>query len=596
MLNAMGSSHVLKLKAYSYLRISTGAQNAGDGIRRQMDASARYAAENDYDLVEEIRDVGVSGFHGRNAKEGALGDFLAAIYDGVVASGSVLIVESLDRLSRDGATKAFSQFAGILSKGITIVTLLDGQVYTESSVNSNPGQLFTSLGIMIRANEESATKSKRLKAAWHKKRADISGKKLTSRAPAWLEMNNDRTGFLVRPEAAVSVQKIFDLCVNGMGIYTIARYLNGNLDRYPTIARAARWNNSYVSKILHNRAVIGVFQPSKMVDRRRTPIGDAIGKYYPPIVTEVKFYLAQSSLKQRRIGSAGRKGETHSNLFTNLVRCGSCDGSMIFRNKGRPPKGQKYLRCQNAILNNGCNKPAWRYTEFEGAFYKFVQEVSFAEIFDTGKREQVASLEDRRSAGVEKLAELKLTYDIVIDRLTEGKLSDVVLASLNERAIKTSDKIAGHKAEIEALGIQIVDEQASNVRADQADFLAEYHRLTMDMPPAEIASVRYQLHGLLVKSISKILVFNGSMLYPWEASTEISEKLRRELEGKGIAGDARLEEFFASEHGQRVHEHSDRYFLVRFKNGAVRTVRPYFDHSMVLVSERTAALSSLGQG
>jgi DNA invertase Pin-like site-specific DNA recombinase len=99
---------VKNINAYSYLRISTDVQKVGDGIRRQMDASERYAREHGYHLVETIRDVGVSGFHGKNAKEGAFSVFLTAIDQGIVESGSVLIVESLDRLSRDGAKFSLS--------------------------------------------------------------------------------------------------------------------------------------------------------------------------------------------------------------------------------------------------------------------------------------------------------------------------------------------------------------------------------------------------------------------------------------------------------------------------------------------------------
>jgi DNA invertase Pin-like site-specific DNA recombinase len=181
-----------KVKAYSYLRISSDAQLIGDSMRRQIEAGERYAEKHGYDLVETIKDLGISGFKGKNAREGAFAKFLAAIEQEIVPSGSILIVESLYRLSRDGATKAFSQFAGMLSKGITIVTLLDEQEYTKDSVNSNSGQLFTSIGVMIRANEESTTKSKRLKEVWSQKRTGILNQKLTGKAPAWLKLETGK--------------------------------------------------------------------------------------------------------------------------------------------------------------------------------------------------------------------------------------------------------------------------------------------------------------------------------------------------------------------------------------------------------------------
>ena len=363
-----------KKKAYSYLRISTPAQEMGDGVRRQIEGSIRYAQEHGYELVETFQDLGVSGFKGKNSKEGALGEILKAIDDGRIEPDSVLIVESLDRLSRESALEAFSQFSGILAKQIAIVTLMDGQFYTKEIVGSNPGLLFTSLGIMLRANEESETKSKRLKAAWERKRAKISERVLTEKAPAWLVKKVDGSGFEVDEEKAQTVREIFQMCIDGVGIYSIARILNASGSHLP-IAAASRWNNSYISKILHNRATLGEFQPNRIVSGKRVPTGELFPHYYPSIIDEDTFLLAHASLHKRKIDSGGRKGVTLSNLFTGIVVCSRCGGNLIFRNKGRKPKGGIYLRCQNAILTNGCDRPAWRYEEFEESFIKFVTEV-----------------------------------------------------------------------------------------------------------------------------------------------------------------------------------------------------------------------------
>lgn len=53
--------------------------------------------------------------------------------NGDIAPDSVLIVESLDRLSRQEVLKAFGQFASILGADIKIVTLIDGYEYTKDS-------------------------------------------------------------------------------------------------------------------------------------------------------------------------------------------------------------------------------------------------------------------------------------------------------------------------------------------------------------------------------------------------------------------------------------------------------------------------------
>jgi DNA invertase Pin-like site-specific DNA recombinase len=93
---------LMAAKAYSYLRLSSDVQIRGDGLRRQLQASREYAAVNGLDLVEkdQLRDLGVSAFRGLNATDGALAGFLAAVSDKRVEPGSYLLIESLDRLSR----------------------------------------------------------------------------------------------------------------------------------------------------------------------------------------------------------------------------------------------------------------------------------------------------------------------------------------------------------------------------------------------------------------------------------------------------------------------------------------------------------------
>ena len=112
------------------------------------------------------------------------------------------------------------------------------------------------------------------------------------------------------------------------------------------------------------------------------------------------------------------------------------------------------------------------------------------------------------------------------------------------------------------------------------------------MTIGEIARTRFQLQNILKKSIVSISVFNGAELMPWEAEEYVSEKLRSRLSEKGVSTEKELEEFFSSDYGRRVYDHSERFFIVRFRNGVERTVRPYFDHSMVTVSEKLTKLRS----
>src|SRR5690349_19321284 len=110
------------LKAYSYLRFSTPEQERGDSFRRQAQLARDYALAHRLELDEELtfRDLGVSAFRGRNAEVGRLGEFREAVRDGVIPRGSYLLLESLDRLSRDKPRKAVKLLEAICEEGIAV--------------------------------------------------------------------------------------------------------------------------------------------------------------------------------------------------------------------------------------------------------------------------------------------------------------------------------------------------------------------------------------------------------------------------------------------------------------------------------------------
>jgi len=77
----------------------------------------------------------------------------------------VLVVEGLDRLSRAEPIQAQAQLAQIVNAGITVVTASDGKAYSREHLKANPMDLVYSPLVMIRAHEESDTKSKRVTAS-----------------------------------------------------------------------------------------------------------------------------------------------------------------------------------------------------------------------------------------------------------------------------------------------------------------------------------------------------------------------------------------------------------------------------------------------
>lgn len=191
------------IPATVYVRWSSEAQTGRDSLRRQLEAAQRYADEHRLLIVETIIDEAVSAFSGHHLTRGRLGQFIRRVEDRAVALPHTLICESLDRLNRQAPLDALAPFIGLINAGITLVTLTDRQQFTRESMGEDGGlRLLGSLIVMLRAHEESATKSKRVRAAWERKRREADVRKLTKTCPAWLRLAPDRSRFEIVEERA----------------------------------------------------------------------------------------------------------------------------------------------------------------------------------------------------------------------------------------------------------------------------------------------------------------------------------------------------------------------------------------------------------
>ena len=90
-----------KRKAVSYLRFSNVKQATGGSEDRQADLTDEYCEREGLQLVERYHDLGTSAYRGKHRKKGRFGDFLKAVESGKIPPGTVFIVESFDRLSRE---------------------------------------------------------------------------------------------------------------------------------------------------------------------------------------------------------------------------------------------------------------------------------------------------------------------------------------------------------------------------------------------------------------------------------------------------------------------------------------------------------------
>jgi len=450
-------------KAFSYVRFSSAEQAKGRSQKRQEEDCAAYCRENNLELAtgDEYRffDAGRSGFKGEHlGDKGQLARFIKLVEDGTIERGSTLIVESLDRLDRRSVIKALPQFLDLLGAGIRIVTLTDRRVYTEDASDYD---LLGSFIIMSRANEESSTKSRRVRDAMRKKHeAAREYKKPMGRAiPRWLELGRDGD-FVALEERAQVVRRIFQLAIDGCGRGTIAKMLNADgVENFNAEVQRRNgkepsgWGTSSVDKVLKNQAVIGRYQPFSVqdsADGKRAKVGEAIEGYYPEIVDADDFYRAKMELEERRTGGGTKQSEAF-NVWQGVAKCIHCGTALHLINKGKKPKGGTYLQCFRARKQKGvCAGRLIRLDQSEEMFRGMLlrlESLSLVKDSSSDIRKKLAAAEGRLLETKDRREKYR--------PLLETAPSDL----LAEIAAKAERDIEGLQEQVEGLKASLASEQ-----------------------------------------------------------------------------------------------------------------------------------------
>lgn len=466
----------IRPKAYSYRRFSTAEQRHGDSLARQTRLAASYAARHGLELDTELsyQDLGLSAYRGGNVKVGMLGEFLDAVDSGQVPKGSFLLVENLDRISRDTARRALRVLEDIVDKGINVVTLNDEQVYSQEALDNDPTKLMLSLLGFLRANEESATKSRRLKEAWVQKRAEAGNRPMTSRAPAWLRLDKVAGRFEVIEDRAEMVRQMFADTLDGKGQHKIADELNKAGVR--PWGRGAFWHRSYISKILRNPSVCGIYTPHVLDfsegKKSRKPM-EPLDGYYPSIVAPEVFAEVQRLDSTSQAPTRGRHSNAPlSNVLGGMALCPDCGGKMTRVHKGK--KSVPHLVCAKAKAGAGCGYHSVKYDWVHSAIVErlpaHLADIPAGQGHDSLEGQIVGAVEavDRLKAQARKLLDewMGASSNLVADRLreVEGELdvAQAELVALLERREALSGPTVAAR----------VDRLAEALTADPLDILA----------------------------------------------------------------------------------------------------------------------------
>lgn len=487
---------------YSYMRFSDPRQAGGHSSERQMAYAAQWAAEHGLLLDDKLslRDEGLSAYHQRHVKSGALGVFLAAVQQGRIPLGSVLVVEGLDRLSRAEPIQAQAQLAQIVNAGITVVTASDGKRYSREHLKANPMDLVYSLLVMIRAHEESDTKSKRVLASIRRQcegwvAGTYRGLIRNGKDPVWLRLVDGKWEEI--PERVAAVREGLRLYMAGFGASKIIERLTEQ--RLSLTGRGPQALQIY--RLVKQRALIGEKELTLGKEEYR------LSGYYPALLSQ-----AQWDALQLANGGRGRrkaKGPVpHILTGIGITVCGYCGRAMVGQNigtrnrdeQGRIQPGHRRLHCTSTSLGGCTVSGSTSVAPFERALMTYCSDiVNLRALYGA----------DRSAGPLAALTAARARLEEVTAKLE--RLTDAMLASGDEEApatfVKRARDLEVEKRRIEATVMQAERELAAAARPEIAGADEAWRKLAEGVE-AQDYEVRLQARQLVADTFERIVIYH----------------------------------------------------------------------------------------
>jgi len=430
-----------KIKAFTYVRFSSTKQIDNSSIDRQDGALARWLEANKNVVVmDSYIDEAISAWKGKHIDNGSLGRLLKAIEDGLVPSGSLILVEHFSRLSRMSQDETTDLIRKIWDAGISIVTVEDNAVYSPDDRED----LAKRIRLVVEINKaysDSEWRSKKVKQSYVKREKDAKdGITPAMRRPFWL----DKSGKL--NEHAEIIRDVFSLYLSGLGQMLILYNLR---KKYPNNKTVKKLSPPTIIRWITNETIRGMWRGQKVYDH---------------VVEDDIFFEAQK-VHMNRLNEnvkADRKWP-----LSGLIQCGYCDAGMSIQQTG---DSLPVLRCSTRQRTNISKcKDAGMHTTFP---YLIAHQYFFSRVkrhalkrYTSNSHLKDSNLElNEISVNLVKLknqlVEEKSFYKTLID---EGKSGRAALMLLSE----TDEEIEKLEKRQEALTREILNHESLNT-SDEA--------------------------------------------------------------------------------------------------------------------------------
>ena len=480
-----------------YCRLSQEDERLGESlsIENQKSILLAYAKERHFPNPTFFVDDGYSGVSYDRPGFQAM---LKEIEAGRVA---VCLSKDLSRLGRNSAlTGLYTNFT-FPQNGVRYIAINDNfDTSDPNSVN------YDFAGIRNWFNEFFARDTSRKIRAVQKAKGE-RGLPLTTNVPyGYVKDPDDPKHWIIDPEAAAVVKRVFDLCMEGRGPSQIANQLKADKVLTPTVYKKQQgrnvphpepenpydWHSSTVVAILERREYTGCTVNFKTYTnsiwdkkQRETPIEkQAVFPGTHEAIVEMDVFEKVQEIRQQRhrMTRTGR-----SSMFSGLVYCADCGAKMQYGSSNNGDPRQDFFDCSiHRNKTSKCKTHFIRVAVLERMVLKHIQAVTeyilryeshFRAVMERRLRlesdEKLKASRKQLSRDEKRIAELKRLFMKVYEDNASGRLNDERFELLSQSYEAEQKQL---EAEVITLQneIEVQEQQNENIEM----FIQKAHKYT----------------------------------------------------------------------------------------------------------------------
>lgn len=447
--------------AYSYIRFSSKAQAEGDSLRRQLQRTEEWCHAKKVKLSKKnFEDLGISAF--KEKTRPSLDDLFTAIQNGSIVEGDYIILENLDRLSRQGIHHTQTILGQILASGVKVIDLTNGFELDKESMNDLVSVIRVALAADL-AYQESKKKSERVLAAKANQRKCLrEGKAVGKRLPFWISLGE---GYELNSKAEVA-RDIIKQRAAGVGFHRIAINLNNKRsDEMYKPPVAEHWSDTTIRDVIKSRALYG-----SSVDME-----GEVENIFPALMSFTEWQAIQAE----KVGSAG--GHTQHNHLARLVKCecGAAMSKKIQKSKTKT-KTHEYNTWKCVASTSGACKHTGVIRDLDIDVFKSLNHLKVDMKQASKELDSINKKIEKKTQKQQELEKALLEDDAPISALTTA-------------IRKATEELKQLRSERDALSIETDSELLVELKDDAVAFNIELRKLVKNIVVIPVSSNMFRI-------------------------------------------------------------------------------------------------------